>query len=241
MSFLICATPRVGSTLLCGLLKSTGRAGVPESYFRKEDLQDWALKWHLIAEPGQRFKFSDFAVAARRAGTTSNGVFSARVMWGTMEELIDSLATMRDQSLRSAVELLQEAFGTCDFVYLRREDTVAQAVSLVRALQSGVWHRTQAADPLQGLSASYDRAAIESSLTQIERHNAAWIDWFNRHGISPVTVVYEQLSDDPLGTTRELLRKLRIDIDPNVPVDAPNIRMADRETKTWISRFRGGG
>ena len=32
--YLICATPRTGSTLLCGLLASTGVAGNPELYFR---------------------------------------------------------------------------------------------------------------------------------------------------------------------------------------------------------------
>src|SRR4051794_33551393 len=32
-SYLVCATPRSGSTLLCEALKSTGVAGVPEEYF----------------------------------------------------------------------------------------------------------------------------------------------------------------------------------------------------------------
>src|SRR5919204_6001172 len=32
-SYLICATPRSGSTLLCEALKSTGVAGVPDEYF----------------------------------------------------------------------------------------------------------------------------------------------------------------------------------------------------------------
>src|SRR5215207_8545306 len=32
-SYLVCATPRSGSTLLCEALKSTGVAGVPAEYF----------------------------------------------------------------------------------------------------------------------------------------------------------------------------------------------------------------
>ncbi|MGZ5376146.1 MAG: Stf0 family sulfotransferase, partial [Solirubrobacterales bacterium] len=32
-SYLVCATPRSGSTLLCEALKSTGVAGRPEEYF----------------------------------------------------------------------------------------------------------------------------------------------------------------------------------------------------------------
>jgi hypothetical protein len=36
-SYLLCGTPRTRSTLLCGLLTSTGVAGCPESYFRQPD------------------------------------------------------------------------------------------------------------------------------------------------------------------------------------------------------------
>ena len=32
-AYLVCATPRSGSTLLCELLKETGVAGRPEEYF----------------------------------------------------------------------------------------------------------------------------------------------------------------------------------------------------------------
>ena len=41
-SYLICTTPRTGSTLLCGLMASTTVAGRPESYFREPDEQLWA-------------------------------------------------------------------------------------------------------------------------------------------------------------------------------------------------------
>ena len=33
ISYLVCATPRSGSTLLCHLLDETGLAGHPEEYF----------------------------------------------------------------------------------------------------------------------------------------------------------------------------------------------------------------
>lgn len=36
-NYILCATPRTGSTYLCSLLKSSGVAGVPESYRRRRD------------------------------------------------------------------------------------------------------------------------------------------------------------------------------------------------------------
>src|SRR5205814_9813031 len=44
-AYLLCGTPRTGSTLLCGLLRSTDVAGRPESYFRLPDEQAWADRW----------------------------------------------------------------------------------------------------------------------------------------------------------------------------------------------------
>jgi LPS sulfotransferase NodH len=55
-SYLICGTPRTGSTLLCGLLRDTGIAGRPESYFRLQGEQSWADRWHLPHE----FDYRDF-------------------------------------------------------------------------------------------------------------------------------------------------------------------------------------
>lgn len=44
-TYVICATPRTGSTLLCGLLESSGVAGHPASYFNRRGLHDYATSW----------------------------------------------------------------------------------------------------------------------------------------------------------------------------------------------------
>ena len=40
-SYIICTSPRSGSTLLCKLLTNTNVAGVPNSYFHKPSLTNW--------------------------------------------------------------------------------------------------------------------------------------------------------------------------------------------------------
>lgn len=79
-SYLICTTPRTGSTLLCGLLASTTVAGQPESYFREPDEQLWADRWDLARSSDGAFERADFVRAALAAGSTDNGVFAARIM-----------------------------------------------------------------------------------------------------------------------------------------------------------------
>ena len=76
-AYLICATPRTGSSHLCALLGSTGVAGHPESYFREADEPSWASGWGILREDNS-FEYSDYVASALAAGRTSNGVFAAR-------------------------------------------------------------------------------------------------------------------------------------------------------------------
>src|SRR3954468_15559667 len=88
-SYLVCGTPRTGSTLLCSLLTSTGVAGRPESYFREQDEPEGATRVGVEVAADGSFDYRRFAAGAVRAGTSPNGVFAARVMWGTMSRVVD--------------------------------------------------------------------------------------------------------------------------------------------------------
>lgn len=87
-SYLICATPRTGSSLLCGLLDSTEVAGHPESWFRRQGEQEFAARWGIADPSDGTLGYVDYFRAAVAAGSTANGVFAARIMWGTMDEVI---------------------------------------------------------------------------------------------------------------------------------------------------------
>jgi len=49
---LLCSAPRTGSSLLCGLLDSTGVAGHPESWFRRQDEREFAARWGFADPSG---------------------------------------------------------------------------------------------------------------------------------------------------------------------------------------------
>src|ERR671917_2614911 len=108
VSYLVCATPRSGSTLLCEALSGTGLAGRPAEYF--EAMYDTRLPRRptdyfegLRAIPAASFladqlpteggearealsqaaTYRDYLAWVLRTGTTPNGVFGAKLMWGT--------------------------------------------------------------------------------------------------------------------------------------------------------------
>ena len=238
-SYLICATPRTGSTLLCGLMASTKVAGQPESYFRQPDEQLWASRWNIVATPDGVFDDSEFVRAALAAGSTENGVFAARIMWGTLDYLVDRLAAAHPAPAGGDFDLLNQTFGHTGFVYLYRDDVLAQAVSWHRAEQTDVWHRNDQEDSKQPeQDASFDFDQICKLVQTIEEHNSAWRAWFASVGIRPHIVRYEDLDADPVGVACEILDFLGLKLPPGRLIKARNRRLADQLNAQWIDRYR---
>ena len=227
--YLLCGTPRTGSTLLCGLLASTGVAGRPESYFRAPDEQTWARRFGLPAGPVDPRLFARAALAA---GSTPNGVFAARVMWGTVPRIVDGLdpgpRTRRD------LEVMEGAFGPLRLVHVRREDVVGQAVSWVRAEQTGYWQEGDraAAEP------RLDLAAIDELVRTITEHDTAWAGWFAEQGAVPYRVTYEQVTADPGRAVLGLLDHLGIEPPAGWRPAPRQRRQADATSAAWVHAYR---
>lgn len=218
-SYLLCATPRSGSTLLCGLLKATGVAGLPESYFRQPDEPAWARRWGVTGG------YDAYVQAVVAAGTTDNGVFGARLMWGTVDEVVAKLDDAQPGG-RAATDLeqLNLAFDQPRFVYLWRDDIVAQAVSWLRAEQTAFW---QDGDGTNGLEPRYDRERLRSLVRMIDEHNAAWRAWFAATGVTPHPIRYEDLIADMDRITRDLLAFLGVEAPADHRVGARHRRLGD--------------
>jgi LPS sulfotransferase NodH len=219
-SYFVCATPRTGSSLLLGLLESTGVAGHPQAYFRPPDEALYAAKWGLRA-----YDRADFVEAALAAGRTGNGVFGAKLMW-------DALV---------AVEDLLPAFGDTRFVFLRRDDVVAQAVSWVRAEQTGTWfaggNGEVSGNAGDGPEPVFDREAIDQRLAAIKSENTAWARWFRSTGVRPLPLRYEDLAADPTATTLRVLEFLGLALPAGREIRAQHRRQADHLNSEWIAHY----
>jgi LPS sulfotransferase NodH len=233
-SYLLCGTPRTGSTLLCGLLASTGVAGRPESYFREPDERAWARRLAVPVAGDGSFDYRLFARAVRRAGSTPNGVFAARVMWGTVNRIVDGLGQARR---RSDLDVLVDAFGPLRLVHLRRDDVVAQAVSWARAEQTGYWQDGDrpAAQP------RFEFGPIADLVRTIREHNAAWTSWFADQGVEAHRVTYEDVTGDPGQAVQGILDRLGIELPADWRPTPRERRQADELNADWIRRYRVEG
>jgi LPS sulfotransferase NodH len=218
------------------LLESTGVAGRPEAFFREPDELMWAGKWQIPLTDGQAFDYADYVRAALAAGSTGNGVFGAKLMWGALDEVVAKLGNVYPDLAGADLMLLNRAFGRLRFVYVQRDDVVAQAVSWLRAEQTSTWHIGDTGD--NGRPPRFDPDQIDALTRTILEHNAAWERWFAAFDVQPYRVRYEELEVDMVGVTLGVLDFLELDLPDGRVILPRHKRQADALNDRWIARYR---
>ncbi len=226
-SCVICATPRSGSWLLSGLLHSTGVAGHPHEYFFRDTEAANRRNWRVSSS-------AEYLARVLDAGTTGNGVFSCKVMWGVLPHFLRQLNPPAAPRLDSDRMLIERFFPSPRFVFVWREDVVAQAVSWAKAIQTGYWHHW---DSVKG-SPRFDREQVDSLVRETAKLNAAWRGWFAANGIVPLEVRFEDLVADMEGETRRVLRHLEIDLPESAAIAERTVKTGDAVDEEWRGRCR---
>ena len=242
-SYILCATPRSGSTLLCDLLESTGAAGRPASYFRRQSIPRWAARLNVPVAGDEDMPIFDrrYVDAVIAAGKAETGLFGLRLM----RESADDLSVWLDRLFpgpHNDRHRFEAAFGPASFIHLTRTDKVAQAVSRVRAMQSGLWHVAADGTARERIEpagrAGYDRTEIGRYVEQLEAQDRGWDDWFRSNGIVPLRLTYEALSHDPRNVLATVLSALGIDPDIASGIEPRTAKLGDDESRNWAERFR---
>jgi LPS sulfotransferase NodH len=268
-SYLVCATQRSGSTLLCELLKDTGVAGRPEEYF--EAMRDTGLPPHpgdYLADlprtgagirdddtPAEAPAYSSLAGLAgyrdhlRRSfalGTTPNGIFASKLMWRQLPEL-HALATALPEYAGMQMEaLLPTLFGDPEYVWVSRRDKVRQAVSMWRALQTRSW-RAGGSVGKNPAELHYRFEGIDHLVRALEAEDRGWRGFFARHEIDALRISYEDdLERDRERTVRSVLDRIGVTAPPGWHPAEPMPRQADALSEEWVAAYhrdqaRGGG
>lgn len=266
-SYLLCATPRSGSTLLCEILAGTGQMGRPKEYF--EYLKDTGLP----RQPSQYFcstgmhpkqidsilallgfpevkvdrhraermrgNYSEYLSHTLRLGCTANGVFGAKIMWGHLSDFL-SLAT-GDSSTSSGRRIdtcLQTLFKGLRYVHVVRRDKLRQAVSLWRAIQTQRWRRDAGKPQVKPWrSPIFDFTAIETLRQQIVEHDLLWNRFFSAAGIVPLVVDYEHFVNNPAATYCRMAEYVGIEIQDKEIYHTGMVKQAGPESEQWISEY----
>ncbi|MCB0858033.1 MAG: hypothetical protein KDB57_07930 [Solirubrobacterales bacterium] len=276
-SYLICATPRSGSTLVCQTLIRTGVAGRPEEYFealrssgvprRPEEyfhgVGDRTIFDHL-AERSQDFNpvprsplwsrtaYDRYLDWVLEAGTTDNGIFGAKLMWGYIEDFVSLLRNIPEYRDVPMADIFSEVFPDLTFVRVVRANKIRQVVSLWKAVQTASWRDEGSpnGDQPENIDASYKGfvnehrpalrfhyGAIRHLLDQLLQQEAAWDAFFEHSRIKPVFVLYENFAADVEASTRSLLSNLKIEAPDDLHLETKMKRQSDGLNDDWARRY----
>lgn len=242
-SYILCTAPRSGSTMLCSLLTATGIAGKPASYFYDPSVTEWLTDLGIAVSPDatEADRVQAAVTEVLRQGRAGTGVFALRQQAGGHAFLMGRLALLAPQEQTDASRI-EAVLGRTLFVHLTRENKLDQAVSLLLARQTGLWHGAPDGTDLERnpprAPPGYDAAAIRAAMADLTAQDRSWTDWFAREGITPLRLTYAEVSAHSRETVRRVLTALGLDPAAAEGIAPGTRKLADHTNSAWVARYR---
>lgn len=215
--YIVASSERSGSTYLCLKLWQTGCLGAPWEYLNYQtEMKAMARRWGT----------NDVGEYMRRVvecRTSANGTFAIKVHFHHFSYLLQHYPNLLD------------ALPAPRFVVMQRQDRLAQAISLARAIQTNAWSSFAAATQ----EPAYDAALISRCLHKIDLQVSGWTDWLAERQIKPLTVDYDELVAQPdaiVDRIREFCGIAGPGEAPALPIPMVE-RQADRVSDDWRDRY----
>jgi LPS sulfotransferase NodH len=267
--YMLCSLPRTGSSLLANALID-GSAGRPREYFSpilqngpmmREILGDANIIDGLdkILEAGTSpngvFGVRVHWPAFRHLGLRMRGQWSEEQRTAAYDLLRAELP--EDPSLPASLDLLRDRFAgenwqdeayallnaripDLRFIWLRRRNMVARAVSEVRALRSGRWYmpKQSAAESASAPEPEFDFTEIHIRYCMGLFFEEQWRRFFARFQIPFHSVIFEELAVGYEATARRALAFLNVGGADTAIAPPQSEKQSDILSEMWEARYR---
>jgi LPS sulfotransferase NodH len=190
--YIICSSPRTGSTLLGQMLKDSNCAGDPLEYFNPQYFQALRRRFNASA------KFDEITQLLESHRTSPNGIFGIQIHWSHFSKIFQNNPHERDLFFRNFDKV----------IFIRRKDKIAQAISLYRATTTKLW---SSVDEDQIKTAYYkddeyfDPEALTRFLHYVIYQDEGWLKYLNANNKSYKTLFYEDITQDWNRSSRNVL------------------------------------
>ncbi|WP_152360110.1 Stf0 family sulfotransferase [Microlunatus speluncae] len=213
-------TSRSGTTFFVDILNRSGVFGGIREHLNGYRQRTGAKKYKSAS-------MADYLTETVRRYSSPAGVFGFK---GTAEALLP---------LAQVGELPENA-RQWSWITVRRDDIVAQAVSLFRAKATGVWHsvgKLSGKPPMP----PYDFVGIEKQIELIQRKQGHIERFIAHHDLTPLRLVYEDFKDDPTDALKAVFH--HVDLIPpanlaELVAEGEFTIMADDQSQHYADRFR---
>ncbi|HEX2575046.1 MAG TPA: Stf0 family sulfotransferase [Aquihabitans sp.] len=201
-TYVLCSSPRSGSTLLSEALAFLGCAGTPIEYFDPTNAMGvvWA-RWGCRT-------LDEYVDCLHRRRASPSGLFGTKLHWFQLVALHRARtgASTRALSLDELGDTFRRVGPDAAVVRVLREDRQRQALSWARAEQTGCWYTKagQAPPPVPEVSDVEHRHYLD----RLEEEESSWAALLDHLGVEPLVVRYEDLRDDHAGTVAAVARHI---------------------------------
>jgi LPS sulfotransferase NodH/predicted SAM-dependent methyltransferase/carbonic anhydrase/acetyltransferase-like protein (isoleucine patch superfamily) len=180
-TLLIAFTMRCGSNFLCEHLRANG-IGDPVEYLQYPfGVANRQFYDDLGVDYGDFTGFLDALIENKSV----NDIFSVKIAWDHKNAFLDAI-----KKIDSSIDSLEDFFPGARWLFLRRHDKVAQAISLWKAQKTGVWVAKNSSMPVKE-KPEYKFFEILDSLMHILVEDLFWERYFYERKIDPLTLYYE--------------------------------------------------
>ena len=237
-SIIICSTGRSGSTLLSRTLSSLGCLGQPIEFFRSD----------MLAKNGVTALASELYPYLARVysqGQTPNRVFSAKLHWDHLGQLLEIART--DPALRSHSdsEILSYLFPNPKFIFIRRQNLVSQAISMEISKQTGVYlilkdrKEKKGATPGSGQPLSFKPLNIYRYKQGVAGRNRSWQSFFQQNHLPFFEVVYEDLVKDFERIIRQTVEFCGVDLpQADMEIARATKKQGNQVNERWLRYYQ---
>ena len=215
---LICMSPRSGSTYLSSLLTENGLGNATE-HFRVAGDQ---LK-NSVAELKAK-SYGEYFCRLLDARSV-NGVFSTSVDWPQFRHVYHFGA-------------FHKYLKNAHFVWLRRRDVLAQAVSRHIGEQTGYGNSRQSHLRELVNEELYDFDKIRAHIDHVVEVNGAWEQFFTIEQLSPQVVLYEDLASDPTAVVSTIFDQLDLPPPEKIVTKTGLSKIGSSINQEMMNRYR---
>jgi len=220
LTYIIVAQARTGSTMLADRLRLAG-LGTPYEYLHPQMMN---LLWHRLGPKSARIDLQEYMDIVRLNRTTTDGVFGIKCLYTQLLRQLGKPTAIREFILSFDRILL-----------LNRRNKLAQAISAVRAEQTGRW--TSQLASTDGAQATYDPLAVSERIHRFIAQDRELAAMKLAEARTVLRFTYEELTNSPNQIWANIERFLGANPGSLSVATAVLQRQRDTLSKNWEQQY----
>lgn len=207
LRYLICSSPRCGSTLFGQMLRDTEMMGDPLEYLNPEYIDAYFRRFG-----GTQDCIENILSRLEKIRTSPNRNFGLQLHFRHFAQIF------KNSDAPAAIAFLK---GFDRVLFIRRRDRIGQAVSLYRARTTGIWSSVEAdfRQPHNGYAmasatpVAFDPLRLTEALVGIVAQDIGWQNLLQRKQIDHLEICYEDIIENWPTQCSNVLSYLGLDVD----------------------------